>query len=57
MVEANNIEWDVVQSIGMWIKPGAAKGYWEALDYTTIDKSGVPDTLPCRRRWATACTA
>jgi putative spermidine/putrescine transport system substrate-binding protein len=45
MVEANNTEWDVVQSIGMWIKPGAAKGYWEDLDYTTIDKSGVPDTF------------
>ena len=28
----------------MWIKPGAA-GYWEDLDYTTIDKSGVPDTF------------
>lgn len=42
MVEARNTEWDVVQSVGMWIKPGAAKGYWEELDYNIIDKSGVP---------------
>lgn len=45
MVEAKNIEWDVVQSVGMWIKPGAAAGYWEELDYKVIDKSGVPEFL------------
>lgn len=48
MVEARNVEWDVVQSIGMWIKPGAAAGYWEELDYSVIDKSGVPDFLAQR---------
>jgi putative spermidine/putrescine transport system substrate-binding protein len=45
MVETGNVEWDVVQSLGMWIKPGEAAGYWEDLDYKTIDKSGVPDFL------------
>ena len=45
MVEANNVEWDVVQAIGMWTKPGEAAGYWEPLDYGIIDKSGVPDFL------------
>jgi putative spermidine/putrescine transport system substrate-binding protein len=45
MVEAKNVEWDVVQSVGMWIKPGAAAGYWEELDYKTIDRTGVPDFL------------
>src|SRR5262249_40093707 len=45
MVETGNIEWDVVQSLGMWLKPGEAAGYWEDLDYKTIDKSGVPDFL------------
>ena len=45
MVEAKNTEWDVVQSIGMWIKPGAAQGLWEDLDYTAIPKGGVPDFL------------
>lgn len=45
MVEAKNAEWDVIQSLGMWIKPGAALGLWEPLDYSVIDKSGVPDFL------------
>lgn len=45
MVEAKNTEWDVVQSIGMWIKPGAAGGYWEELDYAVIDKAGVPESF------------
>ena len=45
MVETKNVEWDVVQSIGMWVKPGAAAGYWEELDYKTINKDGVPDFL------------
>jgi putative spermidine/putrescine transport system substrate-binding protein len=45
MVESKDVQWDVIQSIGMWIKPGAAAGYWEDLDYGTIDKSGVPEFL------------
>jgi putative spermidine/putrescine transport system substrate-binding protein len=45
MVETKNVEWDVVQALGMWSKPGQAAGYWEDLDYGTIDKSGVPEFL------------
>jgi putative spermidine/putrescine transport system substrate-binding protein len=45
MVESKDVQWDVVQSLGMWNKPGAAAGYWEDLDYSVIDKSGIPDSL------------
>jgi putative spermidine/putrescine transport system substrate-binding protein len=48
MVESKDVQWDVVQPLGMWIKPGVASGYWEELDYSAIDKSGVPDFLALR---------
>jgi putative spermidine/putrescine transport system substrate-binding protein len=46
MVEAKNVEWDVVQSLGMWVpqKAGAAP-LWEALDYNEIAHDGVPKEL------------
>lgn len=45
MVESKDVQWDVVQSLGMWVKPGVAQGLWEELDYKAIDKSGVPATF------------
>lgn len=45
MVETKDVQWDVVQSIGMWIKPGAKQGLWEELDYGVIDKTGVDKTF------------
>lgn len=45
MVEAKNVEWDVVQAIGMWVPQGEKEGLWEELDYKAIDKGGVPDAL------------
>jgi putative spermidine/putrescine transport system substrate-binding protein len=48
MVETKNVEWDVVQALGMWIHQGEPLGLWERLDYSQIDKTGFRDymTLP-----------
>ena len=42
MVGAGNVEWDVVQAIGMWVaeKP-ATDQLFEALDYSRINTDGV----------------
>ncbi len=46
MVGAKNVEWDVVQAIGMWVpeRPGA-EDLWEPLDYSVIKTDGVPKEL------------
>jgi putative spermidine/putrescine transport system substrate-binding protein len=46
MVDAKNVEWDVVQAIGMWIpqQPGVEE-LWEPLDYKTIKTGGVPKEM------------
>src|SRR5436190_14398752 len=37
MVDAKNVEWDVVQAIGMWVPQKISSGeLWEALDYSKI---------------------
>ena len=46
MVEAKNVEWDVVQAIGMWVPQKLAGGdLWEPLDYGAIKTDGVPKEL------------
>ena len=45
MVEAKNVEWDVVQNIAMWVPQGQREGLWEELDYKVIDRTGVPDAM------------
>ncbi len=46
MVDAKNVEWDVVQAIGMWVPQKTGSGeLWETLDYTQIKTDGVPKEL------------
>jgi putative spermidine/putrescine transport system substrate-binding protein len=46
MVEGKNVEWDVVQAIGMWVPDRAdAEDLWEPLDYSKIATDGVPKEL------------
>jgi putative spermidine/putrescine transport system substrate-binding protein len=45
MVESGDVQWDVVQCLGMWIPQGAKENLWEPLDYGVIDASNVPDGL------------
>jgi putative spermidine/putrescine transport system substrate-binding protein len=45
MVDAGTVQWDVVQSLGMWIPEGAKENLWEPLDYNVIQKAGVPPAL------------
>lgn len=45
MVETKNVEWDVVQALGMWIPQGDKLGLWEKLDYSQIDRSGLRDFM------------
>jgi putative spermidine/putrescine transport system substrate-binding protein len=45
MVESGNSQWDVVNSLGMWIPQGAEQKLWESLDYKVINKDGVPEQL------------
>lgn len=46
MVDAKNVEWDVVQSLGMWVPQKAgATPLWEELDYSQIAHDGVPKEL------------
>jgi putative spermidine/putrescine transport system substrate-binding protein len=46
MVDANNVEWDVVQGLGMWMPQKASSGeLWEQLDYSTVAPDGVPKDL------------
>lgn len=42
MVDAGDVQWDVVQTLGMWTKPGIAENLFEPLDYTIIDSTGIP---------------
>jgi putative spermidine/putrescine transport system substrate-binding protein len=46
MVDANNVEWDVVQALGMWVSQKTSSGeLWEQLDYSGIATDGVPKDL------------
>lgn len=45
MVEANNVQWDVVQTDDDWIGIGAAARLWEEVNYNIVNKDGVPDVL------------
>src|SRR5579862_1760412 len=46
MVDANNVEWDVVQALGMWVPLEASSGeLWEPLDYKIVSTAGVPKDL------------
>jgi putative spermidine/putrescine transport system substrate-binding protein len=46
MVDAKNVEWDVVQAIGMWVPQKTSSGeLWEALDYSKIATDGVPKEM------------
>ena len=46
MVDAGNVEWDVVQALGMWIPQKTSSGeLWEPLDYSVIVADGVPKDL------------
>ena len=46
MVDAHNVEWDVVQGLGMWMPQKAASGdMWESVDYRKVAPPGVPDGL------------
>ena len=45
MVDSGDVQWDVVQALGMWIPQGERQNLWEPLDYKTIDKAGVPPAL------------
>ena len=46
MVDANNVEWDVVQALGMWVPLKSGTGeLWEKLDYSMIPTDGVPKDL------------
>jgi putative spermidine/putrescine transport system substrate-binding protein len=58
MVTAGNVEWDVVQAIGMWVaeKP-ATDQLFEALDYTAIKTDGIPKELIRKNAVATATFA
>ena len=46
MVAAKNVEWDLVQAIGMWLPQRAGtEELWEPLDYTKIKTDGVPKEM------------
>ena len=46
MVDAKNVEWDLVQAIGMWLPLKSPSGaLWENLDYTMISTDGIPKPL------------
>ncbi|MBX5086778.1 ABC transporter substrate-binding protein [Rhizobium lentis] len=45
MVTTGDVQWDVVQTLGMWTKPGEKDNLWEPLDYSVIDRKGIPDAL------------
>ncbi len=46
MVDANNVEWDVVQALGMWVSLKTNSGeLWEPLDYSVIPTDGIPKDL------------
>jgi putative spermidine/putrescine transport system substrate-binding protein len=46
MVDAKNVEWDVVQALGMWVPQKTGSGdLWEQLDYSVIVTDGIPKDL------------
>lgn len=45
MVDTGNMQWDVVQALGMWIPQGEKDNLWEKLDFSVIKKQGVPPSL------------
>jgi putative spermidine/putrescine transport system substrate-binding protein len=48
MVEAGNVQWDLVEAIGPWVPAGDKANLWEPLDYTVIDKGSVLSGLALR---------
>jgi putative spermidine/putrescine transport system substrate-binding protein len=47
MADAGNAEWDLAQSIGLWLPQKAADGrsVWTALDYSQLTTDGIPDFM------------
>lgn len=46
MVDTKNVEWDVVQALGMWVADEASAGaIFEKLDYSKINTAGVPKAI------------
>lgn len=47
MAEAGNPEWDLAQSIGLWLPQKAADGksVWDPLDYSQLNTDGIPDFM------------
>lgn len=45
MVNSGDVQWDVVQTLGLWIPLGTADNLWTKLDYTAINTVGVPPAL------------
>src|SRR5690242_5256281 len=46
MVDAHNVEWDVVQGLGMWMPQKTGSGdLWESVDYRKVAPDGVPSDL------------
>lgn len=45
MVDTGDVQWDVVQALGMWVPQGTKANLWDPLDYSVISKTGVPKEL------------
>lgn len=45
MVNSGDVQWDVVQTLGMWVPLGATDNLWTRLDSKIIDSTGVPIEL------------
>jgi putative spermidine/putrescine transport system substrate-binding protein len=50
MAETSNAEWDLVQSLGLWLPQTVASGsLWEPVDYAAVDTDGIPEAL--KQKW------
>ena len=45
MVDTGNMQWDVVNAMGMWIAQGEKDNLWEKLDFSVIKKQSVPPSF------------
>ncbi|MFI4987195.1 MAG: ABC transporter substrate-binding protein [Alphaproteobacteria bacterium] len=46
MVDSGNVEWDIVQALGLWLAQATPSGpLWEAVDYAAVPADGVPDSI------------
>lgn len=43
MVDTGDVQWDVVNALGMWTPMGERDNLWEPLDYDVIERTGIPD--------------